>query len=547
MFNGNGKGARLMRRLLWTALLLAAILVRAPAEADPLSTASFIVNGYTDPITGSLQGCVQFTYHNAPYMFGSTTVNLGDPSNPYYVGGLFCTFTAPVGHCTSSPDPTLYSFDFSGSSVPCSGPSCVTPFVSTGITNFSGSVYQALAQLLPDAAYTFDGTFVGTGTLTAPSIAGCSLPSSQIAGASGQIGFNVFVPVSTDPGPDVTVTSTVTAFNPVTGTIVTTPVSVNFAGVTGGGVTQVTATSSVAGTMSSNFSTSGDGYQAEFFDVSTTAAVTPPITVCQQYQVDANGFVQGTTVPETNLRILHGDGSPPAFVDVTSSQDTSTHTICGTVSSLSPFVVAALATTGPCTTGPEQDCKHTTVPLSAQLLISEPTASATTHKGDTLVWKWLKGAPTTTSDFGNPLTTDSYALCIYESTGALSFAAGAPAGGTCQVGRAQVPCWKGLGKPAGTTGFKYNNPARTPDGITSIVLKPGALNAKGIGTAHISVNGKGPNLLSRPTGVPGLPALPLTLPQRVQLQASSGRCWEATYSNAGKKTNTGTHFNGKGN
>lgn len=55
------------------------------------------------------------------------------------------------------------------------------------------------------------------------------------------------------------------------------------------------------------------------------------------------------------------------------------------------------------------------------------------------------------------------------------------------------------------------------------------------------------NLFSRATGVPGLPALPLSLPQRVQLQAGSGQCWEATYSTAGQKKNTTTQFNGKGN
>ncbi len=80
-----------------------------------------------------------------------------------------------------------------------------------------------------------------------------------------------------------------------------------------------------------------------------------------------------------------------------------------------------------------------------------------------------------------------------------------------------------------------------------LVLKPGALNRKGIGTAQITVTGKGPNLFSRAPGVPGLPTLPLTLPQRIQLQASNGQCWEATYvSGAGLKTNKTTQFNGKG-
>ncbi len=532
-------------------MLLVAILLRVQAaNADPLATATFITNVYTDPITGVGQACVQLAYDNAPFTFGTTSVNFGDPANPFYADGLYCTVsstpTTPgfTGHCTSSPDSTLYGFDFAGSQPPCSGSPCVISFVSQDLSNSSGSVYQSLAQLFPNATYTFDGTRIDTSTSLGPTIPGCNLPSDQIiATGTGQVGFNVFVPAPTNPGTDVTVNSTVTAFNPVTGTTVTTPVSVNFASVTGAGTTQVTATSNVAGNLSTNFSVSGNGYQAEFFDVSTTATITPPIVVCQQYQVDANGFVLGTTVPETSLRILHGEGTPPTFVDVTSSQDTSTHTICGTVSSLSPFVVA-VGPTGPCTTVPQQNCTRTTVPLSAQFLISEPATSAATHKADTLVWKWLKGAPTTTSDFGNPLTTDSYALCAYDDDGVLTFTAGIPAGGTCQVGRSHVPCWKALGKPAGSTGFKYNDAAGTADGIKSVLLKPGALNTKSVGTAQIVVNGKGPNLFARPTGVPGLPTLPIAMPQRVQLQASSGKCWEAIHSQG---TDTATQFTGKGN
>src|SRR5262249_33210625 len=110
------------------------------------------------------------------------------------------------------------------------------------------------------------------------------------------------------------------------------------------------------------------------------------------------------------------------------------------------------------------------------------------------------------------------------------------------------PCWKGLGKQAGSEGFSYANAAAMPAGLGSILLKPGALNRKGVGTARITVKGKGPNLFTGAGGVPGLPTLPLSLPQRVQLQASNGECWEATFaSGAGLKNNTTTTFQGKGN
>jgi hypothetical protein len=66
------------------------------------------------------------------------------------------------------------------------------------------------------------------------------------------------------------------------------------------------------------------------------------------------------------------------------------------------------------------------------------------------------------------------------------------------------------------------------------LLKPGRE-----GKAKIIVKGRGKNL--------ALPTLPLNLPLRVQLQADSGACWEATYSEAGVKRNTARGFKGKAN
>ena len=66
------------------------------------------------------------------------------------------------------------------------------------------------------------------------------------------------------------------------------------------------------------------------FEVWTTATYTPPVTVC---------FVLSSLDPATfaAARIFHNDGT--GLVDVTSSKDPVTQTICAEVNSLSPFVV----------------------------------------------------------------------------------------------------------------------------------------------------------------------------------------------------------------
>jgi uncharacterized delta-60 repeat protein len=67
------------------------------------------------------------------------------------------------------------------------------------------------------------------------------------------------------------------------------------------------------------------------FEVYTTATYTSPVTVC---------FVLSSLDPDTFAvaRILHNDGT--GLLDVTSFKDPVTQTVCGTVNSLSPFVVA---------------------------------------------------------------------------------------------------------------------------------------------------------------------------------------------------------------
>src|SRR4029077_13101348 len=80
--------------------------------------------------------------------------------------------------------------------------------------------------------------------------------------------------------------------------------------------------------------------------------------------------------------------------------------------------------------------------------------------------KYIKGAATTLADFGDPLTSTDYTLCIYDSSARpqpILFAR-APAGGTCGT----KPCWKTI-----KGGFKYNDKLFTPDGVQRVLLKSG--------------------------------------------------------------------------
>jgi hypothetical protein len=142
---------------------------------------------------------------------------------------------------------------------------------------------------------------------------------------------------------------------------------------------------------------------------------------------------------------------------------------------------------------------------------------------DQLKWKWLAGERTTVADYGNPITSMSYQLCVYDTTG-LRIRSTAPAGGTC----AGKPCWKATGQ----SGFKYKDKELTPNGMSQLQLKEGA-------------DGKAKILLSARGAALAMPN-PATLgqPVTVQIQNTSGLCWEAVYS-APPTSQSSTQFKDK--
>jgi cysteine-rich repeat protein len=158
----------------------------------------------------------------------------------------------------------------------------------------------------------------------------------------------------------------------------------------------------------------------------------------------------------------------------------------------------------PCNPIPRETCRRPVESGRARLKLR--------HEGtgdkDLLTWKWSKGAATPKADFGDPVNTDDYVLCLYAG-GALQMSAEIPKGGTC-AGNA---CWASTG-----SGYKYKDAELTPDGISKVLLK----GSERPGSAKIQVKGKGAAL--------DLPA-PASLASPVRVQLSNGpTCWEAVFS-----------------
>ena len=181
----------------------------------------------------------------------------------------------------------------------------------------------------------------------------------------------------------------------------------------------------------------------------------------------------------------------------------------GTVQGLQPtaavdsFVPSAAGASPACPPAPDA-CRTPSVGAKGLLLLRRGSAP----ERNALVWDWARGAATAKTDFGDPVTGDGYALCVYEG-GALAVRMTAPPGSACpgRTGWRSTP-----------SGFRYRSRARTPDGLRSVVLKQGA-----DGRARIVLKGKGALL-----PLPDLASV--TSPLTVQLRRSgNGPCWSAQY------------------
>jgi hypothetical protein len=154
-----------------------------------------------------------------------------------------------------------------------------------------------------------------------------------------------------------------------------------------------------------------------------------------------------------------------------------------------------------------RDCRTSTVAGGSKLgLKKHPLDPAK----DVLVWALRRGEMTPKADYGDPTTTDGYALCLYEDD-ALVQGFDIPAGQMCS-GQA---CWRSI-----TRGYAYKDRELTPDGIAVTRLIEGLVDGK----TRMKVRGKGGRL-----GMPVLADLNGVLD--VQLQRTGDPlCWGATFT-----------------
>ncbi len=220
------------------------------------------------------------------------------------------------------------------------------------------------------------------------------------------------------------------------------------------------------------------------------------------------------TATATNTATATVTDTPTATVTNTPTL-TATATVTTTASTTVTATVTASPTptkTGICELTPQPGCSFPNT-FKRPLRISA--------KRDVASWRWRSTGAIPVADFGNPLTTTSYSLCIYAgATPTLVMEMRAPAGGTCAGGR---PCWKSRG----AKGFRYKDLEGTPDGITRLVLR-----TKPQHLADLALRARGPNI--------PFPALPLTQPVIAQLVKSDGpECWAAQYSAPAMKNDSG--------
>jgi cysteine-rich repeat protein len=103
-----------------------------------------------------------------------------------------------------------------------------------------------------------------------------------------------------------------------------------------------------------------------------------------------------------------------------------------------------------------------------------------------LAARLVKGPPLAPAAFGDPIGgATAYRLCVWDDADALAGSLVVDrVGDTCDG----KPCWKGLGRPAGTKGFRYRDAALTADGVLLLLLRAGPA-----GRSKLVLREKGPN------------------------------------------------------
>jgi hypothetical protein len=240
------------------------------------------------------------------------------------------------------------------------------------------------------------------------------------------------------------------------------------------------------------------------FDPAGTACTDEP-DICTDDSCDGAG-VCTHVYDDTNDPSCEGPTTTTTTTTTTSSTTTSTTTT--TVTPVSD-----------CTPAPKTGCFEAE---RAQLQVKTDADPAR----DQLSWKWQRGEALFQADLGNPATTTTYYLCIYDQTAATPALVG-----TVQVDPSAA--WTSKDPK----GFNYKDKLGVEDGVQKAKLKTGAA-----GKTQAQVKAKGVNLptLTPFGGGAYFDADPSVV---VQLMTSEGQCWTTEFTSA--TTNTESQFKAK--
>jgi len=199
---------------------------------------------------------------------------------------------------------------------------------------------------------------------------------------------------------------TVIPFDTTTGT---TPITVTFSNVTTAGTTSLT-TGSTGPPAPSSFEL---GTPPVYYNLSTTASYSGTITVCVNYT--------GISFPSGTPSLWHYSGG--AWVNITTSVNTTTMVVCGTTTSLSPFalfqpvpsILPPVANAGPPQTN-VQCSSHSGTPVTLN------GSASSDPQGEALTYLWtgpggMVVGSTAVVMVTAPLGTTTYTLTVTDTSG----------------------------------------------------------------------------------------------------------------------------------
>ena len=345
----------IVRSAIAMTLLATALGSGATAWGAVAGTGKFTLDVHGLPPNITFDGALAFA--DADQTVGGSSINLGTSAGAVPYSGS-AAIDVPAMKANFEFTATNGGFNFPGDGVAACTGSCLT-----GTATFVGVGSAVSGGSLPsDFAYTFDGTIgilTGTGDFALNAFANVDTPSGSNVPISS--GFDNFFASKTLDLRQFLVDLVFTAVN--------TPGFTNFLGA-----------SVVPGKLPDGIGLIPDA--SVFIDIVTTAGFSGPVEVCVAYDdADANGVVDGTDVLVSQLRLLHALATGGDFVDVTTTVGSGK--VCGQVTSLSPFVVAA---------GPAPTITTTTTTT----LVATPTTTTTLPEklaGKKLLLKDKAGKP----------------------------------------------------------------------------------------------------------------------------------------------------------